>query len=57
MNISEFEKIKTNEKIDTDNIQTAVVNALLEKGLHIATAESCTGHMFLTALSAPILTR
>lgn len=45
MNISEFERIKTNEKIDTDNIQTAVVNALLEKGLHIATAESCTGGM------------
>ncbi|MEA4852655.1 MAG: competence/damage-inducible protein A [Christensenella sp.] len=29
--------------IDVKNLQTAVVNALTEKGLTIATAESCTG--------------
>lgn len=29
--------------IDVDDLQTAVVLALKEKGLHLATAESCTG--------------
>ena len=29
--------------IDVDNLETALVRTLREKGLHIATAESCTG--------------
>ena len=38
--------------VDVTNIETVVVNLLKEKGLHLATAESCTGGMLSKAITS-----
>lgn len=43
MTFEEFYYILKKESIEEDSLQALLVTALAEKGLHAATAESCTG--------------
>lgn len=43
MTFEEFHEILKKELIEEDSLQSLLVKALTEKGLHVASAESCTG--------------
>ncbi len=51
MKAVEFLQILKDENIDMDNLSAMVVQALLAKGLRIATAESCTGGMISSLIT------